>query len=34
MSELPAGHTLINLAEVEDVAPANGFGAVGGSRGA
>jgi mannose-6-phosphate isomerase-like protein (cupin superfamily) len=27
MSELPAGHTLINLTDVDDVAPANGFGA-------
>ena len=24
---MPSGHTLINLAEVEDAAPANGFGA-------
>jgi mannose-6-phosphate isomerase-like protein (cupin superfamily) len=27
MSESPAGHTLINLTDVEDAAPANGFGA-------
>ena len=24
---MPSGHTLLNLAEVEDAAPANGFGA-------